>query len=195
MHPLRNSNVKKPRRGFGDKTLRNHGEPLAAVGGDMVNFESRTTSPASSVLTVHTVGSLQVCPLHPGTDHTRTHTRLKTAIFSLRHARGASPPPLAPGATSTRATTARPGGTGAAAHPPDAPGPPASALGGFTSASGPSAPPSRRAAAARPRSGRRTTYAALKSRLEAPPASGQLACHAPRAAAAPGPPWKSYAGR
>ena len=62
----------------------------------MVNFESRTTSPASSVLTVHTVGSLQVCPLHPGTDHTRTHTRLKTPIFSLRHARGASPPPLAP---------------------------------------------------------------------------------------------------
>ena len=61
-----------------------------------IHFESRTTSPASSVLTVHTVGSLQVCPLHPGTDHTRTHTRLKTAIFSLRHARGASPPPLAP---------------------------------------------------------------------------------------------------
>ena len=37
--------------------------------------------------------------------------------------------------TATRATTARPGGTGAAAHPTDAPGPPAPALGGFTSAS------------------------------------------------------------
>ena len=122
--------------------------------------------------------------VHPGTDHTRTHTRLKTAIFSLRHARGASPPPLAPRDLHAGNHGARPGGTGAAAHPPDAPGPPAPALGGFTSASGPSAPPSRRAAAARPRSGRRATYAALKSRLEAPPARGQLACHAPRAATA-----------
>ena len=50
--------------------------------GEMVNFESRTTSPASSVLTVHTVGSLQVCPLHPGTDHTRTHTRLRNRSVS-----------------------------------------------------------------------------------------------------------------
>ena len=100
-----------------------------------------------------------------------------------------------PFTAAIRATTARPGGTGAAAHPPDAPGPPAPALGGFTSASGPSAPPSRRAAAARPRSGRRATYAALKSRLEAPPASRQLARRAPRAAAAPGRRWKGYAGR
>ena len=80
----------------GKNTLTQQSSILVDVVGEMVNFESRTTSPASSVLTVHTVGSLQVCPLHPGTDHTRTHTRLKTAIFSLRHARGASPPPLAP---------------------------------------------------------------------------------------------------
>merc|ERR1712086_418192 len=58
-----------------------HSGTTTRVVGGMVNFESRTTSPASSALTVDTMGSLQLCPLHPGTDHTRAHTRLKTDKF------------------------------------------------------------------------------------------------------------------
>ena len=160
----------------------------------MVNFESRTTSPASSVLTVHTVGSLQVCPLHPGTDHTRTHTRLKTAIFSLRHARGASPPPLAP--RDLHAGNHGPSRWhGCRRAPARRPRPASFRSGGLhlrqRAERAAFSPRCGRTPEKRPKDDLRGT----KSRLEAPPASGQLACHAPRAAAAPGPPWKSYAGR